>query len=201
MAILIIPASAGGSSWTKVVDDTLLSSSLTGWTQRTGVWTADGSGFHTNVATSECFLTLDTLGLLAAPYDLDTFALQVDIKFNASSTTGTYAGIGVGRAAVLAAPDMRYSFKRDGTNVIADPFGGAGSASLVTALGDFGTTNYVTYKIVVQGTKATISLNGATISTFSPTPNPTTQTRLGLWCSPGRCDFKNLKIWLPPQPS
>ena len=207
LALTAISSTAAGTCspptgvWTLIVDDTLQGGSLTGWTQRAGTWTADANGFHVDSGTAESYLSYESGGTEAAPFPMFGVAMQVELAFNSSSSAANDGGfVTMGPAGAVSAGTWRVFNRKDGTVMGADISSATMGFTLNPALGAIGNNNFHTFKIQQVGRQVTYSWDGVTYGTSTMGGNANNNSsqasvRVGLWCNPGRCDFRNLKIW------
>lgn len=184
----------GNGRWTTALSDTLTGGVLTGWTQRTGVWTASGSGFTVDGGVNESYLSWEV-----APLDLlaDEWAMQVDLAYTASATgTNDHGFVISGAAGPVGAGTVRAFIRNTGILVGYDVFG-AGGGSLTVSAFPTGTT-FNTLKVIQTNGKLSFWLNGTLL--WVATVNIGTPARVGLWSNPGHSTFKNLKIWTGAAP-
>lgn len=184
--------------WQLVVDDPLTGGALTGWTQRNGAWSANGTGFH-NTGGGECYLSYESGGFENAPFPMDGVIMEFEALWPAGSgTTELLGAVIVGLSATVATGGTtRFFMRRDGTLMGASGYPSS-TASINPGLGTLATDTWFTFRAVLAGNSVALWFNGTFYGTFSVTityPAVSVNTpRVGLW-SNGRGSYRNLKIY------
>ncbi len=197
-------ASVAGGFWENVETDTLTGGSLTGWTQKTGAWTATaGVGFSIDDGTTESFLSDDS----GKPFDILVgasnasmlgWAVSVEFQYTAGSTAANDCGfVFRGVNAAIGANAVRVFAEKNGTKDGYDTFGAAQNGWSPNPGGAFSNGVWHTLGATAIGPSASwasVSMDGVTVwqglmdTIIAP-------TRVGIWGNPGHCLFRNFKIW------
>lgn len=192
--------SQGQGAWSNILNDPLTGGSLTGWTQRTGTWTADGTGFHVDNGVAESYLSWENFPI---DFFAGDWAMEADISWTAAGqAVSCDSGFVIDGGPSVVSSGFKRIFMHNsgvsGTLVGWDTFGSGGS-SFATSFANNITHRFRVVAMAARG-KILIYLDNTLLTQVALVPTAIA-TRVGIWSNPGHANFSNCRIWQTAMPS